>query len=117
MPSYMAPVTMPPVEQAREIFTRLGYVVSGEGTELTAERKWRTVHVTAITGTDAATEQRILTDGGNGDEPRLRCFVTWEGYTGELRERLMEMKPPYDWAVIGVDDHGSYEVVHGAAPA
>jgi hypothetical protein len=103
---------MPPVEQAREIFTRLGYVVSGEGTELTAERKWRTVHVTAMTGTDAETEC-IRTDGGDG-EPRLRCFVTWDGYAGELRERLLDVKPPYDWAVIEVDSHGGYEVLDNA---
>lgn len=109
MASYMAPVTMPPVEQAREVFTRLGYVVSGEGTELTAERKWRTVHVTAMTGIEAENEC-IRTDGGEG-EPRLRCFVTWDGYTGDLRERLLAAKPPYDWAVIGVDNHGGYEVV------
>lgn len=113
----MAPVTMPPVEQAREIFSHLGYTVTGEGTELKAERKWRTVHVTAMTEADAEATQRVLADGGDGEEPRLRCFVTWEEYTGELREHLVETKPPYDWAVISVDDRGSYEVINGATSA
>lgn len=102
----MAPVTMPPVEEARSIFRRLGYTVSGRGTELVAERKWRTVHVTATT----ADAERALADGGQADHG-LRCFVTWKEYAGELRYRLDGIDTPYEWAVIGVEDDTNYEVV------
>ncbi len=105
----MAPVTMPPVEEARAIFSRLGYTVSGDGAELQAERKWRTVHVTALAGEDTESAGRALADGGR-EESELRCFVTWREYTGELRERLESRGPPYEWAVIGVDDEEEYEV-------
>ncbi|WP_129113300.1 DUF7116 family protein [Halegenticoccus tardaugens] len=107
----MAPVTMPPVEEARDIFRRLGYAVSGEGTELRAERKWRTVRVSAMDGDAAASAKRVLTDGGRGDDSPLRCFVTWKEYTGALYERLRGASPSYEWAIIGVDDGGEYEVV------
>ncbi|WP_101294857.1 DUF7116 family protein [Halegenticoccus soli] len=106
----MAPVTVPPVEEARDIFRRLGYAVSGEGTELRAERKWRTVHVTAMEG-DGASATRVLADGGRSDEPSLRCFVTWKEYAGDLHDRLRGTSPSYEWAIIGVDDGGEYEVV------
>ena len=100
---------MPPVEEARAIFSRLGYTVSGDGAELQAERKWRTVHVTALAGEDSESAGRALADGGRA-ETDLRCFVTWREYTGELRERLESRGPPYEWAVIGVDDAEEYEV-------
>jgi hypothetical protein len=34
--------------------------------------------------------------------------------TGELREYLRAAKPPYDWAIIGVEDDNDeeFEVVH-----
>lgn len=102
----MAPVTMPPVEEARSIFQELGYTVSGQGTDLLAERKWRTVHVTATT----TNGERALADGGRTDH-KLRCFVTWTEYAGELRNRLAGMETPYEWAVIGVGEDSSYEVV------
>ncbi len=112
----MAPVTMPPVEEAKRIFTRLGYAVSGDGTELRAERKWRTVHVTAMDGDTASTAKRALTDGGRG-ESELRCFVTWKDYTGDLRARLEQASTPYEWAIIGVDDTDDYEVVRDEVTA
>ena len=108
----MAPVTMPPVEEARSIFRRLGYTVSGNGTELLAERKWRTVHVTAA----SADGGRALADGGRADH-ELRCFVAWKEYAGELRDRLSGIDTPYEWAVIGVEEDASYEVVGTAPPA
>lgn len=101
---------MPPVEEAKDIFSRLGYAVSGDGTELLAERKWRTVRVTAMDADAVESAGRVLTDGGESD--RLRCFVTWEEYTGDLRERLERVSPPYEWAIIGVrSDDRDYEVV------
>lgn len=109
----MAPVTIPPVERARSIFSDLGYTVSGEGTELRAERKWRTVHVTALDA-DSATDERALADGGT-DERNLRCYVTYREITGELRDRLDRADPPFEWAIIGVDTDGDdYDVVHRA---
>ena len=99
---------MPPVEEARAIFSRLGYAVSGDGVELQAERKWRTVHVTALAGEDTHSAGRVLADGGR-EETDLRCFVTWHEYTGELRDRLARRGPSYEWAVIGVDDADAEE--------
>lgn len=98
----MAPVTMPPVEAARSIFTRLGYSVSGDGTELRAEHKWRTVHVTALDADDATTEAPPIADGGDGRG--LRCFVTYREVTGDLRDRLDHADPSFEWAIIGVDE-------------
>ncbi|MFC6726251.1 hypothetical protein ACFQE1_18155 [Halobium palmae] len=105
----MAPVTMPPVEEAKTIFTRLGYAVSGEGTELRAERKWRTVHVTAVDG-ETATDALPVADGGRSDV-RFRCFVTWKESAEALRDRLNGLGPGYEWAIIGVEDEEEYEVV------
>lgn len=92
------------------MFRELGYAVSGEGTELTAERKWRTVHVTVMTAQEAAEDRRPLADGGTAAAADLRCFVTWLDYTGELRSRLEGRETPFEWAVIGVGDGGDYEV-------
>jgi hypothetical protein len=104
---------MPPVEEARAIFRRLGYEVSGNGPELLAERKWRTVRVTALGGdTD-----RLAADGGTlrTDEYRFECFVTWADRTGELVERVRQSAPTCEWAVIGVErDSDDYDVVHSA---
>lgn len=108
----MAPVTIPPVEAARSIFTRLGYNVSGDGTELRAERKWRTVHVTALDADDATDEAPAIADGGDDDRD-LRCFVTYREVTGDLRDRLDRADPPFEWAIISVDDvdDEEYDVV------
>ncbi|HET7323210.1 MAG TPA: hypothetical protein VFJ06_02635 [Halococcus sp.] len=97
----MGTVSTTPSEEARSIFTELGYTVSGSGSELRAERKWRVVHVTA------ADESTTLPNSGD-----LRCFVAWEESARELRKRLLDIKPDYDWAVIGVDGAGEYEVLH-----
>jgi hypothetical protein len=97
----MGTVSTTPVEEARSIFAGLGYTVSGSGCELRAERKWRVVRVTAA---DEATE---LPESGD-----LRCFVAWMDAAHDLTERLHEAKPDYDWAVIGVDGTGEYEVLH-----
>ena len=97
----MGVVTTPPTEAARSIFTDLGYTVSGSGCEFSAERKWRVVDVTAA---DESTE---LPESGD-----LRCFVAREDTAHDLRERLLATKPDYDWAVIGVDTAGEYEVLH-----
>ncbi|WP_299331901.1 DUF7116 family protein [Haloplanus sp.] len=105
----MAPVTMPPIEEARDIFRRLGYSVKDDGGELRAERKWRTVHVTALDADEASSPRTLRADGGRA-EYRLRCFVTWMTAAGDLRDRLSRLDPAYEWAVIGVEDDG-YEVV------
>lgn len=107
----MAPVTMPPVEEAKQVFSRLGYTVSGNGTELRAERKWRTVQVTAMDADEASAPTRVLADGGRAEGPLLRCFVTWKDYTGDLREQLRQADPGYEWAIIGVDGSDDYDVV------
>ena len=97
----MGTVSTTPSEEARSIFTDLGYTISGSGCELRAERKWRVVRVTAA---DESTE---LPDSGE-----LRCFVAWRDAAHDVRERLLETKPDYDWAVIGVDSSEEYEVLH-----
>ncbi|WP_158056439.1 DUF7116 family protein [Halorussus halophilus] len=95
----MAPVNTPPVEQARSIFSDLGYTVSGDGDEFRAERKWRVVRVTA------ASESIETPDDGE-----LRCFVTWEDCAPKLRRRLRRADPDYEWAIIEIRDGGDYEV-------
>lgn len=97
----MGVVSTPPVEEARSIFTDLGYTVSGSGCEFSAERKWRVVAVTAV---DETTELPATGD--------LRCFVARTDIAHDLRERLLAIKPDYDWAVIGVDGTDDYEVLH-----
>jgi hypothetical protein len=97
----MGVVNTPPIQAARSIFTDLGYTVSGSGPEFSAERKWRVVDVTAA---DESTE---LPETGD-----LRCFVAREDTARDLRERLLATGPDYDWAVIGVDGAGDYEVLH-----
>lgn len=87
------------VEQARSIFTKLGYTVSGRGTEFTAERGWKVVQVTATTEPEDAPES-----GG------LRCFVTDEENEQAISRRLRRENPEYDWAIIAVTDE-DYEVV------
>jgi hypothetical protein len=99
----MATVNTPLAEKAESIFSDLGYVVSGESGELRAERKWRVVHVTPMEASDEAPP--------SGD---LRCFVTWDEQAQELRRRLTRASPDYEWALIGVDESGDYEVVHAA---
>ncbi|MEF8806677.1 DUF7116 family protein [Natronomonas sp.] len=89
-------------EEARDIFTDLGYEVSEDGEELRAERKWRTVHVTTADPEQAATH-------GN-----LRCFVTRAEEASTVRERLLAVEPDYDWAVISVEENG-YQVLHPSA--
>lgn len=108
----MAPPSMPPTTEAREVFRELGYVVPDGGTEFVAERKWRRVLVTPLGTADARDPEPTLTDGG--DPPRLRCFVTWRPVAPDLREQLVAIKPPYDWAVIGVEGDGEFEVMRGA---
>ncbi|QCJ46450.1 hypothetical protein [Haloprofundus sp. MHR1] len=115
----MAPVTMPPVEAAKTIFTRLGYTVSGEGTDLRAERKWRTVQVTAVADDD--TMGRTLADGGRDDGPPFRCFVTWDEHADSLCRRLERTARTYEWAVISVGDgdaaDDNYRVIREDVPA
>lgn len=110
---YMPPVSMPLSEEARSIFNRLGYDVSGDGREFVAERKWRTVQVTVL-GTDSNVRgRRAITDGGEAREYPFRCFVTWKEGAGDLRGQLTDADPSYEWAVIGVDSdqHDQYDVV------
>ena len=107
----MPPVSMPPSEDARAIFRRLGYSVSGDGPEFVAERKWRTVRVTAVSNGEDLHSRRALADGGEPSaDYRFRCFVAPESATGDVRNRLRSVDPTYEWAVIGVDGDGGYDV-------
>jgi hypothetical protein len=107
----MPPVSMPPSEDARAIFSRLGYSVSGDGPEFVAERKWRTVRVTAVSNGEDLRSRRALADGGEPPaDYRFRCFVAPKSATGDVRNRLQSVDPTYEWAVIGVDDDGEYDV-------
>jgi hypothetical protein len=95
----MATATTPPTEEARSVFADLGYDVSGEGAEFSAVRDWKEVRVTATV--DEAVE---------ADPESLCCFVTWDERAPRLRSYLDEEDPACEWAVIGVDDAGEYEV-------
>ncbi|MGM0605657.1 MAG: DUF7116 family protein [Halobacteriota archaeon] len=108
----MATVTMPPTEEARTVFRRLGYAIDDDGMEFVAERKWRRVLVTPVSAETANAPDRVLEDEATEGYPRLRCFVTWKQYTEQLLEYLRSTKPPYDWAIIGVDDGEEFDVVH-----
>ncbi|KAB1198718.1 MULTISPECIES: hypothetical protein [Haloferax] len=112
----MAQASMPPVQEARSIFGRLGYTVSGDGPQMLAEHKWRTVQVTALSSREASECRPVLTDGGDDAGYRLRCFVTWNDHIETLTERLRGVDLPYEWAIIGVSNGGTddYEVVRGA---
>ncbi|MFC6962199.1 DUF7116 family protein [Halocatena marina] len=96
----MGVVSTPLLDEARSIFTDLGYTVSNAGTELRAERKWRVVYVTA----------------SNPDETpehgELRCFVTREDHASSLCDDLLARAPEYDWAVMGLTDTGGYQIHH-----
>jgi hypothetical protein len=97
----MRAVTKPLDEQARSIFADLGYEVQSRGTELLAERKWRSVQVTTVAADDETPE--------SGD---YRCFVAWRDDVDAVADRLRRADPCYEWAVLGVDEDGDYEVTH-----
>lgn len=99
----MRAVTKPLDEQARSIFADLGYTVTERGAEYLAERKWRVVHVTPADGVTDPPE--------TGD---YRCFVTWTDDVGRLERRLERVDPDYEWAIIGVEEGGDYEVARTA---
>lgn len=99
----MGVISTPLLEEARLIFSDLGYTVSTAGTELRAERKWRVVYVTA-SGPEETTER--------GD---LRCFVTHEDRAASLCKELRARTPEYDWAVMGLTDSGGYQIHHPRA--
>lgn len=94
----MGAVTTSLAERAESIFADLGYAVSEHDTELRAERKWRVVHVTLSEPDPVPT---------TGD---FRCFVTRADAAPETCRRVAMADPDYEWAVIGVDDDGEYEV-------
>lgn len=99
----MGAVSKPLVEEARAVFRGLGYELTAEGDELRAERKWRTVYVTTADPSEANTHGR------------LRCFVARAERAPEVQDRLLEIEPDYDWAVISVDEEGEYRVLHPSA--
>lgn len=96
----MGVVSTPPVEQARSIFSQLGYSLTGDGSEFRAERDWKVVTVTATA--DA---------GETPDSGTLRCFVTYREEAASLRKRLRRADPEYEWAIISVAEDDDYEVV------
>ena len=67
--------------------------------EYLAERKWRAVHVTPAETFDETPE--------SGE---YRCFVAWTEDVPDLETRLEAADPDYEWAIMGVDDEGDYEV-------
>ncbi len=98
----MGAVSTSLIEEARDVFRDLGYEVTEEGEELRAERKWRTVYVTAADPTEANTHGR------------LRCFVARAEKAADVRDQLLELEPDYDWAVIAIDEENS-RVLHPSA--
>jgi len=98
----MGAVSTSLIDEARTIFSDLGYEITEAGDELRAERKWRVVHVTTEAPETAATHGR------------LRCFVARDDEAADVRERLLSVEPDYDWAVISVSEN-DYEVLHPSA--
>lgn len=95
----MGVIGTPLLDEARTIFSDLGYEVEKEGEELRAERKWRTVYVTTADPAEAP------------EHGRLRCFVAEECRANDIRDRLVSLAPDYDWAVVAVDD-SDYRILH-----
>jgi len=104
----MGPATTTLADRARTIFDQLGYTLSDGREEFRAERAWKSVRVTTTT------EPEVTPSGGD-----LRCFVTYREVAEDLRTHLLDRKPPYDWAIISVDEgtatDGGYEVIHPPA--
>ena len=98
----MGAVSTSLIEEARTVFRDLGYEVTEEGDELRAERKWRIVYVTAADPAEANTHGR------------LRCFVARADRAPDVRDRLLDLEPDYDWAVITIDEDDS-SVLHPSA--
>ena len=86
-------------EKAQSIFADLGYTVTDRGGEYLAERKWRSVHVTPAEAFDETP-----------NSGQYRCFVAWADDVSDLEKRLVATDPDYEWAIMGVDDDGDYEV-------
>jgi hypothetical protein len=95
----MGAVTTSLGEQAQSIFDDLGYTVSRTGTELRAEYKWRVVTISVLDPDDTPPESGSL-----------RCFVTRESDVGSVYDRLAGMDLEYDWAILGIDEDGEYDV-------
>lgn len=95
----MRTVSTPLRRRARSIFRDLGYSVSGDGTDLRAARKWRVVCVTPMP------EPREPPTAGD-----MRCFVTWAESVPPVESHLLRADPDYEWALVGVDADGDYEV-------
>ena len=98
----MGAVSTSLIEEARTAFQELGYEVTDEEDELRAERKWRTVYVTAADPSEANTHGR------------LRCFVARPDRASDVRDRLLDLEPDYDWAVITIEEDES-SVLHPSA--
>lgn len=88
-------------ELARDIFSDLGYTITGTGNEFHAIRRWRDVTVMAVNDEFEAPS--------NGT---YWCFVTWNEAVDTIEELLTQSNPGYEWAVIGVAKNGEYEVTH-----
>ncbi|WP_266077866.1 DUF7116 family protein [Haladaptatus caseinilyticus] len=95
----MAPVSTPPMKEAKSIFNNLGYEVIDDGDEFRARRKWREVRVTAYADS--------MSTPKHGE---LRCFVAWKENATRLSRQLRDSNLEYEWAVIAVLEGGDYEV-------
>jgi hypothetical protein len=85
--------------EAESIFTDLGYTVTGDGSEIRAERKWRVVQVTPMPEPEAPP--------ASGE---MRCFVTYEDRLAQVERTLLREDPDYEWAIIGVGEDSDYVV-------
>jgi len=95
----MGTVNVPLEREAESIFTELGYTVSGDGSEIRAERKWRVVQVTPMPEPE--------TPPTSGE---MRCFVTYEDRLQQVERTLTREDPDYEWAIIGVGEGSDYVV-------
>ncbi|GGN14900.1 DUF7116 family protein [Halarchaeum nitratireducens] len=103
----MVSSAIPPSDEAREIFTDLGYEVTGDAeNSFRAAREWKEIDVLAVT-------DEVRTDG----DDRMRCFVTWNDHVERLERALSTEEHDAEWAIIGVAEDGDYEVARAPPTA
>lgn len=93
----MGAVTTSLAERATSIFDDLGYTVSGTGSRLRAERKWRVVNISV------GDPETIPSSG------EFHCFVAPEGKAIDVYRTVATADPDYEWAVMRVEGDSDVE--------
>lgn len=93
----MGAVTTSLAERVTSAFDDLGYTVSGTGSRLRAERKWRVVNISL------GSPESIPSSGD------FHCFAAPPDEARELYRDVASADPEYEWAVMRVDEDGAVE--------